>query len=146
MSSDQTEKLIQMSRRQLWFAMGFITILGTLAILRLASLQTKSEVAALWANLPIVIIIAVTAMKRAKKRVEGTMSPRQLDAIVNDELRQASQQRAYRNGFFAVLVAQPLLAIVVTSMEPAYPVGIMAVGSAIAGALTMFGSLLYYDR
>jgi hypothetical protein len=67
-------------------------------------------------------------------------------AVLDDELRQASLHRAYRNAFMLMLVLQPVLAIAVTTVAVASPAAIMACATAVAGAVTMLGSLLYYDR
>jgi uncharacterized membrane protein YhaH (DUF805 family) len=146
MNANQSEQLIQLSRRQLWLALVFILFLGVTAIAQLAEPDARPGVQHLWTNFPIVIIIAVAALQRSMKRAKAGASARQVQAVLDDELRRDSQQRAYRNAFFMMLLVQPVLAILMASAAVAHPIAIMACTSALSGAVTMLASLLYYDR
>jgi hypothetical protein len=61
-------------------------------------------------------------------------------------LRQASLHRAYRNGFIAMLILQPLLVLLLPWTSVVYQTAAMACASVTAGAAIVLGSLLYYDR
>lgn len=144
MSSDHTEQLVQLSRRQLWLALVFIFVFGTIAIVQLAF--PGQHMHKLWSNSPVVIIVALASLSRAIRRVKEKATASGMRVVLDDELRQASLQRAYRNAFFAMLVLQPLMALAVTTFALANSVAVMAAASALGGAVAMLGSFLYYDR
>jgi hypothetical protein len=61
-------------------------------------------------------------------------------------LRQQSLQRAWRNGLLAVLLAQPLLALLFALAAPPQPLLLMASLTVLTGVATVLGSVLMYDR
>jgi hypothetical protein len=139
-----TEQLVKLSRRQLWFAFAFIVLLGLMAIVPLAWPEAQTPARQLWGGLPIVIIIAAGSLHRSMKKAGSTSG--KMQAVLDDELRHASMHRAYRNGFFAMLVLQPVLSFAITGSGIANPLALMAAVSAVAGAAVALASLLYYDR
>jgi hypothetical protein len=90
--------------------------------------------------MPVLMIVIIAALKREGGRIDA----RALEAMRKDELRQASQQRAYRNGFFAMLLLQPLLGVTLYG-SPA-GAAIATAASVTVGAVTVLGSLLWHDR
>ncbi|WP_020655470.1 hypothetical protein [Massilia niastensis] len=137
------EKLLRLSRRQLWLSLGIIVVLGLGALLALASSrpETVGLSKSLFTLLPVFIVIAVVSL-----RSSGNPASADMQAIVNDELRQASLHRAWRNGFVGMLAAQALLPPLLAWAEPAYPLAVMAVTTILAGTAVFFASLLYHDR
>jgi Na+/H+ antiporter NhaC len=122
----------RMSHRHLLAALGIVLLLGAAALLD----------GRLWMALPLVITITVAALYSMGKRVDA----RALEAVRKDELRQASLSRAWRNGFFAVLGLQPMLALGLGWSGAADAAALMAAASATIGAATVLASLLWYDR
>jgi hypothetical protein len=145
---DNLEHLVHVSRRSLWVALGVILLCGVagLAMLVLPDAQAARMPKALMVMLPLVIVFAGAGLRMAAKGVSMNPSNPGLKAIRNDELRQASLHRAYRNGFFALLMAQPMLAVLLTAMPGVYPVAVMAGAGSLTGAVVFLASLLYYDR
>jgi hypothetical protein len=106
--------------------------------------EAQTPARQLWGGLPIVIIIAAGSLHRSMKEAGSTSG--KMQAVLDDELRHASMHRAYRNGFFAMLVLQPVLSFAITGSGTANPLALMAAVSAVAGAAVALASLLYYDR
>jgi hypothetical protein len=120
----------RMSHRHLLAALGLLLLTGLAAMLG----------GVLWMALPVIITITAGSLYSMSKRVDA----RSLAAVRNDELRQASLQRAYRNGFFAMLLLQPLLGV--TLYGSAAGAAIVTAASVTVGAVTVLASLLWHDR
>jgi hypothetical protein len=147
-ASDKLEHLVHVSRRSLWAALGLILLCGGpgLVLLVLPDTQAARMAKTLMMILPLLIVFAGAGLRMTAKGASMNPSNPGLKAIRNDELRQASLHCAYRNGFFALLMAQPLLAVLLTAMPGAYPVAVMAGAGSLAGAVVFLATLLYYDR
>jgi hypothetical protein len=132
------------AHRQLLAALGLILLLGLAALLSAGAAGPSRAGRALWMILPVIIAITAVALRGMDKRVDK----RALDAVRNDELRQASLQRAYRNGFFAVLALQPVLVVAMAlgGSGGANAVALMATVTATLGTAAVLASLLWYDR
>jgi hypothetical protein len=130
-----------MSHRHLMAALTIVSMLGLAAVL---SLTTAGGDAGriLWQVMPGILTVTAASLYRSYKRVDV----RALKAVRNDELRQASLSRAWRNGFFAVLGLQPVLALGLTWSGAAYGVALMAAITTCVGAAVVHTSLLWYDR
>jgi O-antigen/teichoic acid export membrane protein len=135
------EAAARMSRRHLLAA---LTIVGMLGLAALLSFTTAGGDAGkiLWQVMPVMIAVTAASLYRSYKRVDI----RALKTVRNDELRQASLSRAWRNGFFAVLGLQPMLALGLGWSGAANAAALMAAASATIGAATVLASLLWYDR
>ena len=133
---------VRMSHRHLMAALGLLLLLGVAALLGFGEGALAQAGGALWKALPLIIIIMVAALHRMGMRVDA----RALEAMRKDELRQASLQRAWRNGFLAVLFLQPVLALGLTWSAAAHGVALMAAVTVTLGAATVLASLLRYDR
>ena len=139
------ERWIRLSRRHLWFALTLLLVAGAAALGRLAFPGPASAALSQYAFglLPVFIGIGVAAL-RPPSRAEGGSAAMQ--AVVNDELRQASLHRAWRNGFIAALALQALPLLLPLWLDFANPAASGAVAT-ILGAIAVFiASLLYYDR
>ncbi len=147
-TTNTTELLEQYSRRGLWVALALLLLLGGYAIT--INVFPDSAAAAMadkaFSMLPIVIVIAVAAMRTSLKGVSADPRSAAMKAVLNDELRQVSLQRAYRNGFVAVLLAQPVMVMLVHWFALPHPVELMASCSAVVGVATLLVSVLYFDR
>jgi len=130
------------SHRQLLVALGLLLLLGVAALLGLGEGAAAQAGGALWKVLPLILVIAVAALHRMQRKVDA----RALEAVRKDELRQASLSRAWRNGFFAVLGLQPVLALGLGWSGTQHGVALMAAGAVTLGAATVLASLLWYDR
>jgi hypothetical protein len=97
-------------------------------------------------SFPIIDVLAAAGLKASARGARTNPSDPAMKALLNDELRQHSMKLAYRNGFFAVLLAQPLLALAPTWIQVAHPVPLMACLTIVAGVVVMTASLLYFDR
>jgi hypothetical protein len=130
------------AHRQLLAVLGLLLLLGMAALLSLGQGAAAQAGGALWKALPPILVIAVAALHRMQRRMDA----RALEAVRRDELRQASLSRAWRNGFFAVLALQPVLAVGLTWSGAVDSVALMAAVTAFIGAATVHTSLLCYDR
>jgi hypothetical protein len=131
----------RMSHRHLMAALVIVSMLGLAAVLSLTTAGGNPG-RILWTVLPVAITIIAASLHRTVKRIDV----RDLKAMRNDELRQASLSRAWRNGFFAVLGLQPVLALGLVWSGTAHGIALMAAVTACVGAATVHASLLWYDR
>lgn len=141
------ELVVQYSRRQLWVALLVVLTLGSGALFALAFPGKTSGTGqyVLMVLFPELVAIALTSLRRSKRPLAGIDAAR-MHAIVDDELRRQSLAKAWRNGFFVLLLAQPVLGLAVTWSGTPYPVALLAGASALAGVVTALASVLYYDR
>lgn len=132
---------VRMSHRHL---MGALLVIFALALAAVLSLTTAGGDAGkiLWRVMPIILTVTAASLHRMYRRVET----RAMKAMRNDELRQASLARAWRNGFFAVLGAQPLLGFGLTWSGAAYGIALMMAGTVCIGAAAALTTLQWYDR
>jgi hypothetical protein len=144
MVTSATDLMVQHSRRQLWVALILVAILGGGAIYMLAFPTSRNGSTLMWLY-PDIIAIGLVSVYRSKRHLAGVTAAR-VQAVVDDELRRHSLGMAWRNGFFVMLLAQPLLALFVTWSGTPYPVALLAAASALAGVTTALASVLYYDR
>jgi hypothetical protein len=94
---------------------------------------------------PQIAAIALVSLRRRKRELAG-VSAASVQAAVNDELRQHSLNRAWRNAFFVMLLAQPVLGLAIAWAGSPYPLALLAGANALAGVVTALASVLYYDR
>jgi hypothetical protein len=145
---NEADALVRYSRRGLWITLALISLLGAWAV---ASIGFPDSEAAAFARrlsllLPIFIVIAAAALKSSARGARTDPSGPAMKAMLNDELRLASLNRAYRNGFFGVMAAQPVLALAPTWIAVAHPVSMMACLTAVIGVVVVVASMLYHDR
>jgi len=135
------EDAVRMSHRHLMAALLVVCALGFAAVLSLTS-AGGNPAKILWTVLPVFLAITAGSLHRMYKRIDT----RAMKAVRNDELRQASLSRAWRNAFFAVLGMQPLLALGLTWSGAAHGVALMAAATACVGAGVALTTLQWYDR
>jgi hypothetical protein len=135
------EAAVRMSHRHLAAALMIVGMLGCAAVLGLTTAGGDPDRTS-WTVLPVIITVTAAALHRMYKRV----GVRALEAMRDDELRQASLSRAWRNGFLAVLGLQPVLALGLAWSGTAHGIALMAAVTAGVGAATVLASLLWYDR
>lgn len=144
---NETEELARLSRRSLWTMLVLVLLFGAWGALSigLAGPQGQALAARFSVPLPMFIVIAAFALK-PKKGLRIDPAAPATKAFWQDELRQASLNLACRNGFLAVLLVQPLLALAPAWLPLAHPAALMACLTLTTGALVAIASMLYYDR
>lgn len=142
---NQSELLVLHSRRQLWVSLGLILLMGIAALALNFDPESNLAVVAskLFVFFPVFIVMAIAALRRPGMRSDPADPAMKM--ILSDELRQTSLQRAYRNGFFVMLFAQPLLGLGLTVFA-VNTIWLACFLSLLAGALVFLASVLYYDR
>jgi hypothetical protein len=133
---------VRMSHRHLLTGLLLVTVLGVAALLSFGSGGAGRAGKILWTLLPVMIVLGAASLHRMNKGGDA----RALKAVRDDELRQASLSRAWRNGFLAVLAVQPLLALGLAWSGTAYGVAPMAAATVTIGTATVLATLLWYDR
>lgn len=141
------DRTLQFTRLQLWTALLLLLLLSVFsAVLAFSPGSPAAAMASHAAKLiPVVIVIAVVALKTRERR-QGLSGGAAVKAQVDDELRQMSLAKAYRNAFFGVLAFQPVIMLAITFLSPFYPAALMATLTIAVGLLVMLGSVLFYDR
>ncbi len=144
----QSEALVKLSRRGLWVALMLVLALGAYAIVvNVAPTGTTATLAnRLFGLLPMAIVIGLGWLRGSQKSARANPRGSAMKALLNDELRQQSLHLAYRNGLVTVLIAQPVLALLLTEAPIANALLLMASATASAGALVVLCSMLFYDR
>jgi hypothetical protein len=147
-TSMDSDAFVRRSHLGLGIALGLVVLLGAGALA--LPLWPDSAASAYAGNaatlLPIAIAIAVGVLLRPVAGSSRSATGQAMKAVLNDELRQQSQNRAYRNGFIAVLVLQPLLAMLAAYTSAAHPAALMASATAALGVIVVLASILWYDR
>ncbi len=145
---DSTNLLVNYSRRSLWVAVAILAVLGTYAVL--INLYPDSAAAAMaermFMLLPIALVIVIGFLRGSLKGTSADPRTPAMQQVLGDELRQHSLNRACRNGLFAVLFAQPLLAALLGMLRLPYPAALMASATALTGVAVVLCSMLAYDR
>lgn len=144
----ENDELVRYSRRSLWTGLVLILLFGVPAALSIGFPDTAAGTLfkELSNVLPIVIVIAVAAVKSSAKRARTDPSGRAMQAILYDELRVASVNRAYRNAFMGVMVLQPVLSVWLTRSAIANPLALSTCVTLLFGVVLLLASILYYDR
>ena len=130
------------SRRSLWTLLFLLIAVAAGAALSLVY-PAAGKLSMLF---PLMVVIAAAALRSSAKGANVNPSSPGMKAILNDELRQASMHRAFRNAFLVVLMVQPLLAFLPELVALDRPAPLMAVVTIWVGMVAMVGSVLYYDR
>lgn len=147
-NTSEADQLVRYSRGGMWIALVLMALIGAGggAMIGFPRSEAANVAHTMWMLLPIVIVLALAALKSAARgaRIDPDGPP--MKAMLNDELRQDSLKRAFRNGFIAVLIVQPLLALAPAWIEVAHPVSMMACLTIVTGMAVLVASMLYYDR
>jgi hypothetical protein len=150
MASHKTDPdlLVKYSRLSLYFALLLLLALGTYAVLiHVAPDSHATAMANRFAILlPIAIVIALAALRSSLHGVRAHPREAAMKALHRDELHVQSLGRAYRNGLIAVVLAQPVLALLLSAAALPLPLVPMAGATVLVGVATVLCSLLAYDR
>jgi len=144
--NNDSDTLVRYSHRSLWAALVLLLVLAAWAVtvnLFPGSAALAGKAALL---LPLAIVIALGVMRGSLRGLSGHPASPAMKAVLQDELRQQSLQRAWRNGLLAVLLAQPLLALLFALAALPQAVLLMASLTVLTGVATVLGSVLLYDR
>ncbi|WP_156116729.1 hypothetical protein [Massilia sp. 9096] len=140
-TSEHTEQLVRYSRRQLWSVLFILLLVGALFLVDMMFAVRLPGVVIV----PIAIAAAFIRPLRTKGLDFSKSSPA-MAALRNDELRQAAQAKAFRNGFFVLLAYPPLCAFALTGLSVPNALPIVVESGAWLGVVTSLASLLWYDR
>ncbi|WLI88169.1 hypothetical protein Q4S45_15685 [Massilia sp. R2A-15] len=145
---NEIDRLAHYYRSALWTALSVVVCMGAFAIALLGFPDTQAGGLArtIWPMLTIVCVIAVGGLQAAKKKADIDPMGNAVESMLGDELYKASLNRAYRNGFFGVLIAQFLLIAASVWIGFAQPVATTACATLVAGVAVTLLSLLFYDR
>lgn len=141
---DQAERLIRFSRHQLRWLLGFMLLLGGAFLVDLLAPDTFAHVPA-----PALWLVAGLALASSWGPGLEWGSPglvRAMRAWNNDELRRAAQAKAFRNGFFVLLVYPPVCAHLLTWLGVPGTLPLVVGSGAWLGFTTFLASMLWYDR
>jgi hypothetical protein len=138
---DQTERLVRFSRRQLWLVLAFLLVLGATSLLDFfVTVHIPGMVS-------VALIIALCLWNPlSTKDIDFSSRSPAMKALRNDELRQAAQAKAFRNGFFVLLAYPPLCAFALIGLGVREPLAFVVASSAWLGAVVFLASLLWHDR
>lgn len=141
----KTDQLIHASRTMLWLALIVVILLGViaLAINLFPESGLGNRLQQFLQILPIFIIAGIFSVR--KKGLRSAPNDSAMKAVLEDELRIASVQRAYRFGFMSVLLAQPVLAVLLQFTEQ-NNVWIMSSMSLTLGLCVFIATTLILDR
>jgi MFS family permease len=147
-TESSTEILVRRSRRSL--LVFFFLILSFGAVLLAVLTAPHGPVSqffsrAPWA-FPMFIIGFVILQRALMGNAKWDPKSPEVRAIVNDELRRTSFDRAARIAFFVALFLQVPLALGIESLAPHYALLTMAVATITLSVATLVGLLLYFDR
>ena len=135
------------ARRGLWLALGLIVLLGVDALL--LNVQPDGLAAGygrqLMLLLPLAIVLAgAWLVSSPGGRLRASSAAARV--VRDDELRQLAMQRAFRGGFLAMLLCQPVLLAWFAWMPAAHDTVIMAVATVLLGTTAFLGTFLLHDR
>ncbi|HZX26079.1 MAG TPA: hypothetical protein VFF16_03350 [Telluria sp.] len=141
-----TEAHVAYTRRALWLALTVLVLLGGVALaLNAAPGTTAARMAGTVLRLfPLALLLALAGLRVGL--ADAPPRGAALRALLADEWRQHSLRRATRNALAAVLLAQPVLAVLLSMADPSQPLVLMAGLSALTAAVAGIGSMLWYDR
>jgi hypothetical protein len=141
-----TDVLVRLSHMNLWVLLCTVVFVGSAMVLALLGGPALAGMArSALILLPVAIAIAIAAIRMKAGRPGCATSP-QMRAVMNDELRQHALSKAYRNGFFAAMVATVAVASILSFTGVERALAVMLVAVLTIGVGTMLASVLYYDR
>lgn len=145
---NESELLVQYSHRSLWVTLAGVSLLGAYAVCTIMFPESAAAASAnrLMQGFPIVIVLLLGILQYPLRRRKIDPTGPAMQRILNDELRQFSLQRAYRNALGAVVVAQPLLVALLYWRNTPGAAAFMASATGVIGLFTVLASILYYDR
>lgn len=145
-SGQHANQVSQFSRRGLWIALAVVTALALCAIVLNLYPQAASAAQRGMTLLPMAIVVAILATSSSLKGMSRVQRAKGMQRALGDELRAQSVNAACRHGLLAVLLAQPVMAVVLALVAVPFPVLLMASVTAFAGVATVLCSMLLLDR
>lgn len=147
-SENPTERLVRIGRRSLYLLLILILMFGATLVAVLTSPNgavAKFFERAPWA-LPIMIILFVGIQRTAMGGKQWDPRSPEVKALLNDELRRVSFDRASRVAFFVTLFLQVPLALAIDTLAPPHALMTMAVANMTLSTATMLVLFLLFDR
>jgi len=150
-SESPAESLVRFSRRSLVSTLVVVLALGAAALgmtLWPDGAVSRFMARASWV-VPIAIVILAAALRSTLRGRRWDPSSREAKAILQDELRQASLNRASRAVLAVVLIAQLPLALLLGALVelPALRTALaMSEASITLGMCTLISLFLFFDR
>ncbi|QYF93231.1 hypothetical protein KY495_21540 [Massilia sp. PAMC28688] len=142
----QADQFIRFSRRGLWMALLAVTTLAACALAINLYPGAAAMTQRLMMLMPVAIVIAVVAVGSSLRGVSASERAAGMRRLHDDELRRQSVATGCRYALVAVMLAQPLLALLLTMVTMPYPVLLMASASAFVGLAVLLGAMLLLDR
>lgn len=143
-----TDTLTRFARRSLWLALILVLFLGVCALLAIAFPQSSAAryTGKLMALLPLAIVFAVVWVRSSLQGKSANAASESMRAVLNDELRQSSMQKAFRAAFWGTLLCQPVMGFAFVWMPLPSAPQIMATVTVLVGTCVFLGTFLLYDR
>lgn len=144
----RSERYVRFSQRSLLLVLVLVLALGALGL----AAALRPELGARWMvqagwMLPIAIVIAVGALQRTTLRgARWRPDAPEAQAVLRDEWRRASMDRALRVAFVVVLVAQVPLAVLLAPLPSLRAVLAMAVATSVLGLAAFLALFLFFGR
>ena len=142
------ELYLRFHRRNLMFVL--VLILGIGAFLIASALQPDAP-ALHWISrapvfFPMMIILIVAAQQTSMRRHRIRMDAPEFKALMSDEWRRQSMDRATRGALVSVLVAQILLPLLFVGLPTVRAVWGMAAATITIGMAAQVALFLFFDR
>lgn len=147
-TTDRSELFLRYSRRSMFVSLGFILVMGSLAIALAISpdgAASRFLTGAPWL-IPIACVIVVGAMQATLRGNRWTARSPEVQAIMSDEWRRSNLDRALRVAFVAILIAQIPLALLFTVLPAQRALFAMAASTITLGLALIAGLFLAFDR
>ena len=141
------ELYLRFHRRNLMFVL--VLILGVGAFLIASALQPDAAPLHWIAGapvFPIAIIIIVAAQQTSMRKNRIKMDAPEFKALMSDEWRRQSMDRATRGALISVLVAQILLPLLFVGLPTIRAVWGMAAATVTLGMAAQIALFLFFDR
>ncbi|HXF24327.1 MAG TPA: hypothetical protein VN602_07390 [Gemmatimonadaceae bacterium] len=142
------ERYLRFSHRSM-VALFIITLVvgGLCLTMALRPGDTPRWMTSLVALLPTAIAIGVVTLQRTTLRGDrwDPKSP-EVQAVLQDEWRRVSMDRAIRVAFFVILIAQIPIGLLVAPLPPLRAVMAMATTTLTLGMATFLGLFLFFSR
>lgn len=147
-SSNRSELYLRFSRRSMVVLLCFFI---AIAVVVAAMAVSPDGAMAKWVPqaswmIPFALVIAAAALQGTLKGNRWTPDSPEVQAIMQDEWRRRSMDRAMRAAFAVVLIVQTPLALALTSLPQPRAVVMMAALTIALGMSALTASFLFFDR
>jgi cytochrome bd-type quinol oxidase subunit 2 len=145
----ETDQMERYLRRGLWILLLLMLLIGACTTVSIGLPGTQAARIARWTLLlafPMAIVLMVAKLIGNAKAARTDPYGMAMRALLNDELRQESLKRAYRNAFFGMLGLQALLPVAIMYISVPNPAALMSSLTTSTGMVIFVASLLHYDR